>query len=146
MAVFVSRDAFLPLWQDVAMQLAENDPKGKKKLVMGKFNCEQVGYVLRKGCFATGHVAPARQHWATRTGPAVRSVLLIKLYRSRGTMIRFFPLGYRWSFLESSYLPVQYLPFLNANTTYLLQLAPCTAWGARATIYGALGIDSRGLE
>lgn len=32
----------MPLWEDVAMQLAEEDPKGKRKLVMGKFDCEQV--------------------------------------------------------------------------------------------------------
>lgn len=32
----------MPMWQDVAMQLAEEDPKGKRKLVMGKFDCEQV--------------------------------------------------------------------------------------------------------
>eukprot|EP00903_Cladosiphon_okamuranus_P008695 g8331.t1 len=32
---------FMPLWEDVSMQLAEEDPKGKRKLVMGKFDCEQ---------------------------------------------------------------------------------------------------------
>lgn len=32
----------MPLWEDVSMQLAEEDPRGKRKLVMGKFDCEQV--------------------------------------------------------------------------------------------------------
>eukprot|EP00752_Nemacystus_decipiens_P005134 g4658.t1 len=32
---------FMPLWEDVSMQMAEEDPKGKRKLVMGKFDCEQ---------------------------------------------------------------------------------------------------------
>lgn len=32
----------MPLWEDVSMQMAEEDPKGKRKLVMGKFDCEQV--------------------------------------------------------------------------------------------------------
>lgn len=36
------REAFMPMWQNVAMQLAEEDPRRKKKLVMAKFDCEQV--------------------------------------------------------------------------------------------------------
>lgn len=32
----------MPLWEDVAMQMAEEDPRGKRKLVLAKFNCEQV--------------------------------------------------------------------------------------------------------
>ncbi|CAM9602653.1 unnamed protein product, partial [Hapterophycus canaliculatus] len=35
------KDAFMPLWEDVALQMAEEDPKGKRKLVMAKFDCEQ---------------------------------------------------------------------------------------------------------
>lgn len=36
------RKDFMPLWEDVSMQMKEEDPKGKRKLVMGKFDCEQV--------------------------------------------------------------------------------------------------------
>lgn len=32
----------MPLWEEVSMQMSEEDPKGKRKLVMGKFDCEQV--------------------------------------------------------------------------------------------------------
>ncbi|CAN0163634.1 unnamed protein product [Scytosiphon promiscuus] len=35
------KEAFMPLWEDVALQMAHEDPKGKRKLVMGKFDCEQ---------------------------------------------------------------------------------------------------------
>lgn len=36
------RESFMPMWQEVAMRLAEEDPRRKKKLVMAKFDCEQV--------------------------------------------------------------------------------------------------------
>ncbi|CAN0477297.1 unnamed protein product, partial [Ectocarpus sp. 8 AP-2014] len=35
------RELFMPLWEDVSMQMAEEDPRGKRKLVLAKFNCEQ---------------------------------------------------------------------------------------------------------
>lgn len=36
------REAYMPMWEDVAHQMAHEDPKGKRNLVMGKFDCEQV--------------------------------------------------------------------------------------------------------
>ncbi|CAM9186390.1 unnamed protein product [Ectocarpus sp. 6 AP-2014] len=35
------KELFMPLWEDVSMQMAEEDPRGKRKLVLAKFNCEQ---------------------------------------------------------------------------------------------------------
>ncbi|CAN0115646.1 unnamed protein product [Ascophyllum nodosum] len=35
------KEMFMPMWQDVAAQLAAEDPRGKRKLLVGKFDCEQ---------------------------------------------------------------------------------------------------------
>ncbi|CAM9247463.1 unnamed protein product [Pylaiella littoralis] len=43
------REVFLPMWEDVSMHIAEEDPKGKRKLVMGKFDCEQ-DFVAKSFC------------------------------------------------------------------------------------------------
>lgn len=40
--VGLHRYVFKPIWNYVAMHMALEDPKGKRKLVMASFNCEQV--------------------------------------------------------------------------------------------------------
>lgn len=36
------RQVYLPIWKIVARALALDDPKGKKKLVLATFNCQEV--------------------------------------------------------------------------------------------------------